>query len=67
MSNLGLLTYYLNIKVEQGKDTITLHQSSYTKKVLKKSGLADCKPCQMPMDEKLKLSKGSSTEWVDAT
>ena len=29
MSDLGLLTYYLGIEVEQGRDAITLRQSSY--------------------------------------
>ncbi|XP_039129056.1 uncharacterized mitochondrial protein AtMg00810-like [Dioscorea cayenensis subsp. rotundata] len=42
MSDLGLLTYYLVIKVKQNDDMITLCQSSYVYKILKLSGMADC-------------------------
>jgi len=64
MSDLGLLTYYLGIEVELSKGATTLHQSSYAKKLLERSGLSSCKPFQMPMEEKLKLSKESTTAKV---
>lgn len=57
MSDLGLLSYYLGIEVKQGKDGIKLCQSAYAQKLLKKGGMADCKPVQTPMEEGLKLSK----------
>ncbi|WVZ82976.1 hypothetical protein U9M48_030174 [Paspalum notatum var. saurae] len=38
MSDLGLLTYYLGIEVEQGTDSITLRQSAYARKLLERSG-----------------------------
>lgn len=34
MSDLGLLSYYLGIKVEQGRDYIELKQESYARKIL---------------------------------
>src|SRR6185437_10981230 len=49
MSDLGLLTYYLGIEVEQGRDAITLRQSSYAQKLVERGGLSGCKPCQTPM------------------
>jgi hypothetical protein len=67
MSDLGLLTYYLGIEVEQGRDAITLRQSSYARKLVEQGGLSGCKPCQTPMDEKIKLSKESTAEKVDVT
>jgi hypothetical protein len=67
MSDLGLLTYYLGLEVEQRKDAITLRQSSYARKLLERSGMGDCKPCQTPMEEKLRLSKQSTAPKVDAT
>ncbi|WVZ50178.1 hypothetical protein U9M48_001456 [Paspalum notatum var. saurae] len=67
MSDLGLLTYYLGIEVEQRKDGITLCQSSYARKLLERSGMGKCRPNKTPMEEKLKLSKDSKAGKVDAT
>ncbi|WVZ58994.1 hypothetical protein U9M48_009204, partial [Paspalum notatum var. saurae] len=67
MSDLGLLTYYLGIEVEQRKDGITLCQSSYAHKLLERSGMGKCRPNKTPMEEKLKLSKDSKAGKVDAT
>ena len=60
-------SYYLGIEVRQGKNTLTLGQSAYTSKLLKRSGMAECKPCVTPMEKRLKLSKASTTAKVDAT
>ena len=61
MSDLGALSYYLGIEVRQGKEALTLGQSAYASKLLERSGMAECKPCVTPMEERLKLTK------VDAT
>ena len=53
MSNLGTLSYYLGIKVRQGKEELTLGQSAYASKLLERSGMAECKPCVTPMEERL--------------
>jgi hypothetical protein len=50
MSNLGLLSYYLNTEVKQGRDS-TLCQCMYARKLLEWSGMVDCKPCATPMEE----------------
>ena len=60
MSNLGALYYYLIIEVRQGKEELTLGQSTYASKLLERSGMAECKPCVTPMKERLKLTKGST-------
>ncbi|KAG8094725.1 hypothetical protein GUJ93_ZPchr0012g18877 [Zizania palustris] len=68
ISDLGLLHYYLGIEVKQKKDGISLSQGAYAVKILEKSGMAGCNPCQVPMETKLKLSKLSSEPPVaDAT
>ncbi|WVZ97482.1 hypothetical protein U9M48_043014 [Paspalum notatum var. saurae] len=67
MSDLGLLTYYLGIKVRQGKQAIELYQSAYAHKLLERAGMGNCNPTQVPMQEKPKLSKSSAAEKVDAT
>jgi hypothetical protein len=57
MSDLGLLSYYLEIEVKHDEAGISLSQGSYAGKILEKCGLEDCNPCRVPMDAKLKLSK----------
>ena len=67
MSDFEALSYYLDIEVRQGKEELTLGQSAYASKLLERSGIADCKPCVTPMEERLKLTKASTTAKVDAT
>ncbi|XP_066375343.1 secreted RxLR effector protein 161-like [Miscanthus floridulus] len=67
MSDLGALSYYLGIKVRQGKEALTLGQSVYASKLLERSSMAECKPCVTLMQERLKLTKASTTAKVDAT
>ena len=67
MSDLGALSYYLGIEVRQGKQSISLGQRAYAEKLLERGGMAECKPCATPMEERLKLSKHSTVVKVDAT
>ena len=67
MSDHGALSYYLSIEVRQRKEALTLGQSAYASKLLEQSGMAECKPCVTPMEERLKLAKASTTAKVDAT
>ena len=67
MSDLGTLSYYLGIKVRQGKEALTLGQSAYASKLLDRSSMDECKPCMTPMEEWLKLTKASTAAKVDAT
>jgi hypothetical protein len=67
MSDLGLLSFYLGIEVHQDAGGITFQQAHYAKKILEMAGMADCKAVAMPMEEKLRLSRDSTAEEVDAT
>ena len=67
MSDLCALSYYLDIEVMQGKEHISLGERAYADKLLERSGMAECKPCATPMEERLKLSKHSMAAKVDAT
>jgi hypothetical protein len=53
--------------VHQDDSGITLQQTAYAKRVVELAGLTDCNPALTPMEEKLKLSRNSTTEEVDAT
>jgi hypothetical protein len=67
MSDLGLLCFYLGIEVQQGKDGVKLSQTAYARKILERAGMGSCNPCHVPMEPRLKLSKASTAEPVDAT
>jgi hypothetical protein len=67
MSDLGLLSFYLGIEVHQGDSRIMLRQTAYATHVVELAGLTDCNPALTPMEERLKLSRDSTTEKVDAT
>jgi hypothetical protein len=53
--------------VHQGDSKITLRQTAYAKCIVELAGLTDCNPALTPMEERLKLSRDSTTEEVDAT
>ncbi|KAG6479847.1 hypothetical protein ZIOFF_063322 [Zingiber officinale] len=67
MSDLGLLSYYLGIEVEQQKSRILLRQSTYAKKILSQFKMADCNAAKHPMEPKTQLHKDLEGTPVDAT
>ncbi|GJZ67225.1 uncharacterized mitochondrial protein-like protein [Tanacetum coccineum] len=50
-----LLTYYLGIKVSQGKDCVEIKQERYARKILKEAGMEDCNATSYPIEKELKL------------
>jgi hypothetical protein len=67
MSDLGAFSYYLGIEVKQGSGEMRLCQRAYAEKLIERAGMAGCKPCATPMEERLKLSRNSTAAKVDAT
>jgi hypothetical protein len=53
--------------VHQGDFGITFRQTVYAKRVVELAGLIDCNTALTAMEERLKLSRDSTTEEVDAT
>jgi hypothetical protein len=49
MADLGLLTFYLGLEVQQSINGIGLCQSHYTARIMKEAGMADCNSMQTPM------------------
>jgi hypothetical protein len=66
MSDLGLVCFYLGIKVHQDDGGITLHQAPYAKHIIELGGMGGCNPAHTSMEERLKLSHYSEAEEVDA-
>ncbi|WJX72495.1 hypothetical protein P8452_56374 [Trifolium repens] len=49
MSMMGELKFFLGIQINQGEDGTYIHQSKYTKELLKKFNLEECKIMTTPM------------------
>jgi hypothetical protein len=67
MSDLGLLSFYLGIEVDQQKDCVTTKQTGYAKKLLSQFGMEDCNPTKIPMDSGVKLDADKEGVRVDVT
>jgi hypothetical protein len=66
MSDLGPL-FYLGIEVHQDDSGIALRQTAYAKLIVELVGLTNCHLALTLMEERLKLSRDSTAEEVDAT
>jgi len=49
MSDLGLLNYFLGIEVSQVKEGIFISQKKYTKSILQKFKMMDCRSVALPL------------------
>ncbi|KAK2382406.1 putative mitochondrial protein [Trifolium repens] len=65
MSMMGELKFFLGIQINQGKDDTYIHQSKYTKELLKKFNLEDCKIMSTPMHPSSNLSKEEIGSKID--
>ena len=65
MSLLGELKFFLGLQISQLNDGIFISQCKYTKEMLKKFGMEDCKPVSTPMTTGCKLSKDDESKEVD--
>lgn len=62
MSDMGLMSYYLGIQVNQMKEGIIVTQEVYVKELLKKFNMLNCKPVNTSIECGEKLSKMKSDE-----
>jgi hypothetical protein len=67
MADLGLLTFYLRLEVQQSFGGIGLCQAHYVVRILEAVGMVDCNSTQTSMEERLKLSRDSKAEEEDGT
>lgn len=67
MTDMGLLSYYLGIEVEQNKGHIRLKKTGYARKIIEKAGLKGCNPTKFPVDPKERIDKDEGGKVVDVT
>ncbi|MCO5613294.1 hypothetical protein L7F22_067570 [Adiantum nelumboides] len=67
MKDLGELCYFLGIEMTRNEGGIWLSQNKYGLDMLKKYGMADCKPISTPLDHNLKLRIDEGEVLDDAT
>ena len=67
MKDLGLMHYFLRLKVWQSLAGIFLNQGKYAVEILKRFDMLDRKAMATPMDTNLKLLSDESSELVDMT
>jgi len=65
MSMMGELKFFHGIQVNQFKEGVYVHQTKYTKELLKKFKLEDCKVMNTPMHPTCILSKEDTRTKVD--
>ncbi|CAL1396308.1 unnamed protein product [Linum trigynum] len=62
MTDIGLMSYYLGIEVNQKEEGIFISQSGFAKEVLKKFKMENCNHVSTPAECGLKLSKDDKGE-----
>ncbi|KAK2981149.1 hypothetical protein RJ640_013471 [Escallonia rubra] len=67
MTDIGLMSYYLDIEVRQREDGIFISQEAYAKEILKRYGMVYCKPVKTPVECGVKLSKHGEGDKIHPT
>eukprot|EP00253_Pinus_taeda_P034872 PITA_34872 len=67
MSDLGLMKYFLGIEVEKSEKEIFIYQNKYSKDLLKRLEMENCKPVPAPVATGTKLSKDDEGSDVNPT
>jgi hypothetical protein len=65
MSMMGEVTFFLSIQVKQTKQDTIVHQTKYTKVLMKKFNMAELKPVSTPMSSAASLGPDEDGEVVD--
>jgi hypothetical protein len=67
MKYLGLMKYFLVLKVWKSPKRIFLNKGKYTVEILKRFDMLECKSMNRPMETKMKLLVDTSSDLIDST
>ncbi|KAD4385880.1 hypothetical protein E3N88_26049 [Mikania micrantha] len=67
MSAMGELQFFLGLQIKKSTDGIFIHQAKYTKELLKKFDLQNCKQCSNPMSSTTQFDADLKGKSVDET
>ncbi|XP_058757623.1 uncharacterized mitochondrial protein AtMg00810-like [Vicia villosa] len=67
MSDLGIVTYFLGIKLHKSEKGLLMHQRRYALEILKKCDEEHCNVVITPAESRLQLSKNEEEQNVDPT
>ncbi|XP_017614017.1 uncharacterized mitochondrial protein AtMg00810-like [Gossypium arboreum] len=65
MTDLGLMSFSLGMEIKQAEHEVFIYQKKYSKEILKKFKLEECKEVSTPMSQKEKLCKEDGADKVD--
>ena len=65
MSMMGELNFFLGLQIKQCKQDTFVHQTKYTKDLLKKFDMSDAKPLTTPMATSIVLDPNEDGKKVD--
>eukprot|EP00257_Ricinus_communis_P022709 XP_015582512.1 uncharacterized protein LOC107262263 [Ricinus communis] len=65
MTDLGKMSFFLGMQVQQNDSEILMNQEKYAKKILRKFKMEECKSTATPMNQKEKFTKEDGAEKVD--
>ncbi|KAJ8759097.1 hypothetical protein K2173_004103 [Erythroxylum novogranatense] len=64
---LAIVLHFLGLEIDYTKEGIFLHQQKYSRDLLKKFGMLNCKPISTPMEPNAKLCAHDRKDTEDAT
>jgi len=67
MTDLGLMSCFLDIEVIKGDDKIFIHQRKFAAEFLKKFKMGDSNPVKTPIETEIKLTKEGDSLVLDST
>ena len=67
MSDIGSLSNYLGLEIDQRPECICRSQKGYSRYILENRGLLNCHPLQTPLEARSKFSKNGEDTLVDPT
>jgi hypothetical protein len=62
MSLLGELSFFLGLQIRQSHQGIFISRTKYTREMLNRFGMENCKPVITPMQTSCKLSKDDDSK-----